>query len=137
MFHLKCFRHLVLNCGHNFQTTGKQPDQLWHLTASALCLIIRCNLSTVQRLIQEDRVADGPIQEQLQQIDGQHRVHRPFRLSHLSRQVFSLDTDEETVSRNHDRAARGPAVLVALLSYQLAVNLAANVVCCNNTVLTG
>lgn len=123
-------RHLVLNCGHQFQSTSSTSDQLWHLTASALCLIIRCNLATVQRLIQEDRIAEGPVLEV--HSSGQQR---PFRLSHLSRQVFSLDAEDETT--NLGRANSGPSILVALLSYQLAVNLAANIVCSSNTVLTG
>lgn len=116
----------MLNCGERFQPSAGQSNQLWDLTVSALCLIVRCNLSTVQRLIQDGRVAEGPQLEP--QLVGQH----PFRLQHLSRQVFSLDVDDET-NRNHDN---GSKILVALLSYQLAFNLIANVISCSNTLLS-
>ena len=104
-----------MNCGERFQTLG---PELWEVAASALCLIARCNLSTVQRLIQSDKA-------------GEQLERQQFRLQHLSQQIFNqpvAETLSPTCSCN---------IFVALLSYQLAINTIANIVCYSNTILMG
>lgn len=104
-----------MNCGEHFESFG---SELWEVAASALCLIVRCNLITVQRLIQNDRV-------------GEQNERQQFRLQHLSQQIFNQPVAESlppTCSVN---------MFVALLSFQLAINTIGNIVCYSNSILTG
>lgn len=112
-------RHLLLNCGDHFDAIG---PELWVVAVSSLSLMVRCNLSIVQQLIGEGFVMDGV---------SAHQLH-PLRLEHLSRQIFNLSANDPLPQASHSGN-----LLTALLSYQLAVNTIANVVCCNNTLAIG
>lgn len=104
-----------MNCGGHFESFG---GEMWEVAASALCLIVRCNLATVQRLIQNDRA-------------GEQVERQQFRLQHLSQQIFNqpvAETLSPTCSCN---------IFIALLSFQLAINTIANIICYSNTTLTG
>lgn len=83
-------------------------------------LIVRCNLSIIQRLIQEDRVAEE-----------NHQQRYNYRLQHLSQQIFNQGAADCLPTSS------GCKFFVALLSCQLAVNSIANIVCYNNSILSG
>lgn len=92
--------------------------ELWQMSAVALSIIVRCNLAMVQRLIQSDRA-------------GEQTERQQFRLHHLSQQIFNQPAAEflpPTCSCN---------LFVGLLSFQLAINTIANIVCCSNAILEG
>jgi hypothetical protein len=112
-----CMRHLIVNCGQYFRTLCPSGE-LWEVAASALCLIVRCNLTTVQRLIQNDRA-------------GEQQERQQFRLQHLSMQIFNQPVAESLSPMCSCN------IFVALLSYQLAINTIANIVCYSNSILTG
>jgi hypothetical protein len=112
-----CLRHLIVNCGQHFQTLCPSGE-LWQVSASALCLIVRCSLTAVQRLIQNDRA-------------GEQQERQQFRLQHLSMQIFNQPVAESLSPMCSCN------IFVALLSYQLAINTIANIVCYNNSILTG
>ena len=113
-------RHLLLNCGDHFDAIG---SELWEIAVSGLSLMVRCNLSIVQRLTGEGFVTGE---------ENQHHQLHPFRLQHLSQQIFNLSANDPL-----PQAGSSGNLLTALLSYQLAVNTIANVVCCNNTLAIG
>lgn len=112
--------HIVFNSAARFEKT-EWEDAFWNVVVTAFDLIVRCNLSIVQRLIQEDRIA-----EEYQQ---QQRNH--YRLQHLSQQIFSQGVAESFPPTS------GCKLFVALLSCQLAVNSIANIVCYSNSILSG
>lgn len=90
------------------------------MAASALSLMVRCNLATVQRLIRTGDFNDEPgsLPNQL------------FRVQHLSQQIFNLAAVDPL-----PQAVNTSSTLTALLSYQLANNTVVNIIYSNSTSL--
>ena len=109
-----CIRHLVLN-----SLTDHQGQLYWDIATSALILIIHCNLTSAQQLIQDGRVSE------------QQSNQQKFRLHHLAQQVFNMTVADSTPP------SISCCVFVALLSVQLAINTISNIICSSNTSLIG
>jgi len=111
-----CFRHLLLHCGEHFDAISAE---LWVMAASALSLMVRCNLAAVQRLIITGHFYDEP---------GPSASRQLFRVQHLSQQIFNLAAVDPL-----PQAISTSSTLTALLSYQLANNTIVNIVYSNTS----
>ena len=89
------------------------------MAASALSLMVRCNLAAVQRLIITGHFYDEP---------GPSASRQLFRVQHLSQQIFNLAAVDPL-----PQAISTSSTLTALLSYQLANNTIVNIVYSNTT----
>lgn len=106
-----------MHCGDHFDAVGAE---LWAIAASALSLMVRCNLATVQRLIRTGEFSNEP-----GALEGQL-----FRVQHLSQQIFNLAAVDPL-----PQAINTSSTLTALLSYQLANNTIINIIHSNTTSL--
>ena len=112
-----CLRHLILNSSHHFCSMGPTA---WSAASGALHLTIRSTLAVVESPL------SGVPASKADDVHGQL-----YRLQHLSQQIFNQ------TSVNPVPQPGTLAIVVALLSHQLAVNTIANIIRCSNNVVHG